>query len=83
MRNTKRNWWIAGFMGALFVGSGLTMVVDGGLRKYDGQDFLHWAGLSTLGFALIMIGLRYLSIATRIDTILGLQKQQYKANSIE
>lgn len=61
-----RFWWLGG-IGALFLGSGLAVLLDGAHRKEAGDAMWFW--VSTGGFALIMTGIGLIGHANRFRTL--------------
>ncbi|RYF46744.1 MAG: hypothetical protein EOO39_49320 [Cytophagaceae bacterium] len=60
-------FWVKGGVGAMFLGSGLSVLLHGwGLRQANEDN---WFWVSTGGFALIMTGLRLIGDANRHRTM--------------
>lgn len=60
-------YWIYGTIGALLLGSGLSVLLHGSDLMRAGDDWWFW--VSTGGFALIMAGLSFIGDANRFRTI--------------
>lgn len=60
-------YWIYGTIGALVLGSGLSVLLHGSDLMRIGDDWWFW--VSTGGFALIMAGLSFIGDANRFRTL--------------
>ena len=60
-------YWIYGTIGALLLGSGLSVLIHGSDLLRGGDDWWFW--VSTGGFALIMAGLSFIADGNRARTI--------------
>ena len=60
-------YWLYGGTGAMFLGSGLAVLLHGSNMKEVGDDWWFW--VSTGGFAGIMTGLSFIGDANRFRTI--------------
>lgn len=52
MKNHKTNWLLYAISGLLCTGAGLTMAIDAGIAKYDGQPWVLYGTLSLVVFNL-------------------------------
>ena len=59
-------WWYGG-IGAMLLGSGLSVLLHGSNLREIGDSWWFW--ISTGGFALIMTGLRFIGDANRFRTL--------------
>ena len=59
-------WWYGG-IGAMLLGSGLSVLLHGSSLREIGDSCWFW--VSTGGFALIMTGLRFIGDANRFRTL--------------
>lgn len=60
-------FWVKGGVGAMFLGSGLSVLLHGWSLRQANED--NWFWVSTGGFALIMTGLRLIGDANRHRTM--------------
>jgi hypothetical protein len=66
-------FWVKGGVGAMFLGSGLSVLLHGwGLRQANDDK---WFWVSTGGFALIMTGLRLIGDANRHRTMVDVLRE--------
>jgi len=56
----KKQWWWYGSVGALFFGSGLSLVSEAGHWKHQEVIWYQWAGFGVLGLALALSGVVFL-----------------------
>ena len=52
----KTKWWINGTVGALLLGSGLSIALECSHIKNDGGDFWLWVLGGTFGIGLVLSG---------------------------
>ncbi|WP_299764429.1 hypothetical protein [uncultured Dokdonia sp.] len=59
-KQLKKQWWFYGSVGALFLGSGLSLISEAGHWKHQAIDALYWIGGGILGLALAISGVVFL-----------------------
>lgn len=59
-KQLKKQWWIYGIVGTLFLGSGLSLISEAGHWKHQTTEWLYWVGGGILGLALAISGVVFL-----------------------
>lgn len=59
-RQLKRQWWLYGTLGALFLGSGLSLISEAGHWKQQEAIWYQWIGGGITGLALAISGVVFL-----------------------
>lgn len=59
-KQLKKRWWLYGSVGALFFGSGLSIVSEAGHWKHQEVIWYEWVGFGILGLALAVSGVVFL-----------------------
>ncbi|WP_299677401.1 hypothetical protein [uncultured Dokdonia sp.] len=59
-KRLKKQWCLYGSVGALFLGSGLSLISEAGHWKHQGTNILYWVGGGILGLALAISGVVFL-----------------------
>ncbi|MDC7998321.1 hypothetical protein [Gilvibacter sediminis] len=56
MNKQKKQWWFNGVVGALLLGSGLSVALECSQLKHNGADFWLWTLGGTAGIGLVLSG---------------------------
>ncbi|GGG12719.1 hypothetical protein GCM10011344_11790 [Dokdonia pacifica] len=59
-KRLKRQWWLYGTIGALFLGSGLSLISEAGHWKHQEMIWYQWIGGGIIGLALAISGVVFL-----------------------
>ena len=59
-KKAKRNYWLFGALGSLFLGFGLCLLAESGFLKHSKVPNWQWISLGTLSLILIMSGINFL-----------------------
>lgn len=55
-----KRWWLYGSVGALFLGSGLSVISEAGHWKHQDIIWYQWVGVGILGIGLTISGVVFL-----------------------
>lgn len=56
MDRDRKNWWLYGGFGALFLGLGITFAIESGFWKHDGSPWIQWVIGGIFGLSSAVIG---------------------------
>ncbi|WP_299214708.1 hypothetical protein [uncultured Dokdonia sp.] len=59
-KQLKKQWWLYGSVGALFLGSGLSAISEAGHWKHQDEIWYQWVGVGILGIGLTISGVVFL-----------------------
>ena len=59
-KQLKKQWWWYGSVGALFFGSGLSLIAEASHWKHEAVIWYQWVGFGILGLALSISGVVFL-----------------------
>ncbi|MFC4636002.1 hypothetical protein ACFO3O_18985 [Dokdonia ponticola] len=59
-KQLKKQWWLYGSVGALFLGSGLSLISEASHWKHQAVIWCQWVGFGMLGLALTVSGVVFL-----------------------
>ena len=58
-------WLCKGALGAVFFGSGISIAIEMGIHRYNGEPFAEWFLGGTAGIGLAVIGLHFIVDSVR------------------